>query len=196
MHRPANSSDPRGLRVTVFHPKGAQLDSLMAQLARIACVAHAFWPPTIAPPQGTELVMFSVCGDASDMELSWARQTSAPPVIALVAQESQASLRLMQRLGANAVLPLPLQGEGLLSAIALARALHEQQRELQRRLQKLEQKLDSLNVLNDAKSILIRTRHVNEEQAYTLIRERAMATRTSTDQVARSIVDANQVLGL
>lgn len=182
----------RGLRVSLFHPKDRQLDALTARLEQLGCHVHAFWPPTIDPPDGTDLVMFAVSAGADGPALDWAACPSAPPVVALVCDESPAALRLLLKLGAKATLAMPADGRGLLPAIAVARATHD----AQRRLHKLEQKLASLTVLNDAKSILVRTRNIDEEQAYTLIRERAMARRVSTDQIARAIVDANRVLGL
>lgn len=191
-----NCRDLRGLRVSVFHPRDARLGWLMAQLATLGCSAHAFWPPTVAPPEGSDLVLFAIPASADDIDAGWAQQAQAPAVLALVTEETPAALRLLQRLGATAVLPLPLQENGLKAAMLLARSLHIQRRDLGRRVQRLEQKLASLGVLSDAKAILIRTRNISEAQAYTLIRQQAMDKRVSTEQIAQAIVDANRVLCL
>lgn len=191
-----NCRDLRGLRVSVFHPRDARLEWLMPQLAALGCSAHAFWPPTVAPPEGSDLVLFAVPANADEIDVAWAQQPQAPAVLALVTEETPAALRLLQRLGATAMLPLPLRENGLKAAMLLARSLHAQRRELGRRVQRLEQKVASLGVLSDAKAILIRTRNISEMQAYTMIRQSAMDKRVSTEQIAQAIVDANQVLGL
>lgn len=191
-----NCRDLRGLRISVFHPRDARLESLMVLLDSIGCSAHAFWPPTIAPPEGSDLVLFAVPANADEIDAGWAQQPQAPAVLALVEEETPAALRLVQRLGATAVLPLPLPPAGLKMAILMARSLHLQRRDLGRRVQRLEQKVASLGVLSDAKAILIRTRNISEMQAYTMIRQSAMDKRVSTEQIAQAIVDANQVLGL
>ncbi len=191
-----NCRDLRGLRVSVFHPRDAQLDRLMAQLASFGCSAHAFWPPTIPPPDGSDLVLFALPANPDDIDAGWAQQPQAPAVLALVTEETPAALRLLQRLGATAMLPLPLRENGLKAAMLLARSLHTQRRDLGRRVQRLEQKVASMGVLSDAKAILIRSRNISEVQAYTMIRQSAMDKRVSTEQIAQAIVDANQMLGL
>jgi AmiR/NasT family two-component response regulator len=88
------------------------------------------------------------------------------------------------RIGAKGILAKPLRTADILSSIVLARAAHAEMRSLQKKAQRLEQKLGALNVINDAKMILMRTRSMNEEQACTVIRGQAMSKRMSTEQIA------------
>ena len=59
---------------------------------------------------------------------------------------------------------------------------------------RLEQKLSAFNLVSEAKLVLIRTRNLNEEQAYTFLREQAMRKRCSIEELARAVINANQLL--
>lgn len=185
----------RGLRIAVFHPKDEHRAPLLAALARLGCIAHSFWPPTIAPPAGTELVLVDVrdAGVASNPD--WTQAPDAPPVVALIADDDPASLDAALTLAPGAVLSLPLRPADVLPALLLARATQAHMRLLLQRVQRLERRLATLNLLHDAKTILMRTRELSEPQAYALIREQAMAQRVPTEQIARTIIDAHRLLG-
>ena len=59
---------------------------------------------------------------------------------------------------------------------------------------RLEQKLQAANQIHDAKAILMRTRGVNNTEAYRIIREQAMSKRVATEDIARAIIHANEIL--
>jgi AmiR/NasT family two-component response regulator len=48
----------------------------------------------------------------------------------------------------------------------------------------------------EAKNILMISRNLNEKDAYELIRDRAMSKRITTEEVAISIINANEILSL
>jgi AmiR/NasT family two-component response regulator len=84
----------------------------------------------------------------------------------------------------------------LLSTLVLARESHKENRGLQRRLRKVEAKLVGVRHIADAKVILMKTHHVSETEAYDLIREKAMSTRSTTEEVAKAIFEAHEVLSM
>jgi AmiR/NasT family two-component response regulator len=69
-------------------------------------------------------------------------------------------------------------------------------RALARRLKKVEAKLLGVRHIADAKAILMKSHHVSETEAYDLIRDQAMAKRTTTEEVAMAIVEAHELLSL
>jgi AmiR/NasT family two-component response regulator len=94
------------------------------------------------------------------------------------------------------VLPSPVRSFGLLSSLVVARQVYDDIKSHARRLRKLEGKLLGVRRIAEAKSILMRTRNVTEDQAYDLIREQAMNKRVTTEEIAGAIVNANEILSL
>ena len=185
----------RGLRVSVFHPKDSDAEVLISHLERIGCTVHNFWPPLPRPPEGSDLVFLAARPDILELDFSWAAEVSAPPVIALIEYENPTVVEFVLRIGAKGILAKPLRTAGVLSSMVLARAAHSHAHDLQKKVFRLEQRLGSLNVIHEAKAVLIRTRQLDETQAYKLIRDQAMAKRVTIEHIAKAIVDANKMLG-
>lgn len=73
--------------------------------------------------------------------------------------------------------------------------LHQQeQTRFKNDLTKLREKLDNVQKVNDAKFVLMRHRGITEREAYDLIRKQAMAKRTTTAEIAQSIINAESIL--
>ena len=104
-------------------------------------------------------------------------------------------MEFVLRIGAQGILAKPLRTAGVLSSMVLARAAKSHTQHLQKKVSRLEQRMGSLNLIHEAKAVLIRTRQLDETQAYKLIRDQAMARRVTIEQIAKSIVDANKILG-
>lgn len=49
--------------------------------------------------------------------------------------------------------------------------------------------------MTKAKAILVETRGISEDQAYAIIRDQAMSKRTTTEEIANAIINANEILG-
>lgn len=65
---------------------------------------------------------------------------------------------------------------------------------MQKRIQKLESRLENVRLIEQAKRFLMETRGVSEEDAFRLMRNRAMERRCSIEEMASSIVDARDAL--
>jgi AmiR/NasT family two-component response regulator len=83
---------------------------------------------------------------------------------------------------------------GLLTTMVVALGQVERSRERDRYVAKLEQRLASQRKVARAKTILMQTRNVNEDDAYKLIRDQAMTKRVTTDEIADAIIKANEIL--
>ena len=59
---------------------------------------------------------------------------------------------------------------------------------------RLEQRLTAQRKIAKAKAILMLTRNMSEE-AYNLIRNRAMTKRMTTEEIADAAINANEILG-
>ncbi|MBD9422779.1 ANTAR domain-containing protein [Achromobacter sp. ACM04] len=193
---PSLLKDLRTLRIAVYHPDDADGRQLTQQLQRIGCQVQTFWPPAPTLPEGLDAVFLAVRPDVIDLGFEWAKSEDAPMVIAIVTYENPTIVEAVLRIGAKAVLPSPVRSFGLLSSLVVARQVYDDIKSHARRTRKLEGKLLGVRRIAEAKSILMRTRNVTEDQAYDLIREQAMNKRVTTEEIAGAIVNANEILSL
>jgi AmiR/NasT family two-component response regulator len=198
--RRANSGTPRLLRdlrllrVLVFHPNDHDGEEIIRQLQRIGCQVKAFWPPPEKIADDADLIFLAVRPEVS-MNLPWIRSDSTPAIIAVVNYENPTIVEAVLKLGANGVIASPVKSFGLLTAMVIARQINAEQKEKSKLVARLEQRLAGIRRLTKAKTILMQTRGISEDQAYEIIREQAMAKRVTTEEIASAIINANEILG-
>ncbi|MCW5671076.1 MAG: ANTAR domain-containing protein [Hydrogenophaga sp.] len=193
---PQQLKELRTLTVAVVHPDDSDGRQLTQQLQRIGCKVQAFWPPVQSIGKDVDVVFLAVRPEILNLNMDWAHAEDAPTVIAVVNYENPTIVEVVLGLEAKAVLPSPVRSFGLLSALVLARESHKVNRALARRLKKVEAKLLGVRHIADAKAILMKSHHVSETEAYDLIRDQAMAKRTTTEEVAMAIVEAHELLSV
>lgn len=186
----------RTLKIAVIHPDDGDGRLLTQQLQRIGCRVQASWPPMQQMPEGIDIAFMAVRPDFIHLRLEWTRREDAPAVIAVVNYENPTIVEAVLELGATAILPSPVRSFGLLSVLVVAREAHNKNRSLCRRLRKVEAKLLGVRHIADAKAILMKAHSLSESEAYDLIREQAMNRRATTEEIASTIVEANEVLSL
>jgi AmiR/NasT family two-component response regulator len=191
---PALLRDLRSLQVVVFHPDDADGQELLGQLRRIGCQVKAFWPPQERLPEDTGLVFFAVRPEALAEEPAWLKRDPLPPVIAVVNYENPITIEAVLRLNAAGIVASPVKSFGILSATVVALSQSLRARERERYVTRLEQRLAGLRKLAKAKTVLMHSRGIGEEQAYQLIRSQAMAKRVTTEEIADAIIKANDIL--
>jgi AmiR/NasT family two-component response regulator len=191
---PALLKDLRTLKVVVFHPDDRDGEQLTQQLKRIGCQVQGFWPPLSDLPEGVDVVFLAVRPDDISLDFSWCRGTQWPTIIAVVTYENPTIVETVLRIGAKGILPAPVRSFGLLSTLVLARQHNEELQSHARRIKKLENKLLGQRKIVEAKSILMKTRGISENEAFNLIREQAMEKRVTNEEIAGAIVNANDIL--
>lgn len=198
--RPSDRATPnqlkelRALKVTVIHPDDTDGRQITQQLQRIGCRVQAMWPPVLSIASDVDVAFVAVRPEILNLSMEWARHEEAPTIIAIVNYENPTIVDVVLRLGAKAVLPSPVRSFGLLSALVIAREAHKENRSLSRRLRRLETKILGARHIAEAKLILMKTRNVSDTEAYDIIRERAMSSRTTTEEVAKAIFEAHELL--
>ena len=191
---PTQLKNLRLLRVAVCHPDDADGQQLTQQLRRIGCHVQAFWPPLPVLPELTDVVFLAVRPDSIDMNFEWFNTDEGPTIIAVVNYENPTIVEIVLRIGAKATLPSPVRSFGLLSMLVVARQVHGELKAQKRQLRKLSGKVLGVRRIEEAKNILIHTRGISEAKAYDLLRDQAMSKRVSIEEVAQTIVSANEVL--
>jgi AmiR/NasT family two-component response regulator len=186
----------RSLRVLVFHPDDQDGQELIGQLGRIGCQVKAFWPPLDKLPEEADLIFFAMRPEILSMDLPWLRKEGLPPMIPVVNYENPVIIEAVLQLNAYGVIASPVKSSGLLTAIAVAVHQAEKSRTREKYVGRLEQRLTAQRKLAKAKAILMLTRNMSEEEAYNLIRNRAMTKRMTTEEIADAVIKANDILGL
>jgi AmiR/NasT family two-component response regulator len=186
--------DLRSLRVCVFHPHDRDGAQLTQQLQRIGCSVHAFWPPLASAPPGTDVVFIALCPDILIAIDDWCTDDEAPPTIAVLNYENPTVMEAMLRIDAKAVVTSPIRSFGLLSALVLAREIGRERKKLRKRIMRLEEKLGSARRVSEAQDILCRQRGVSKDEAYRIMREKAMVKRMTVEDIASAIINANDIL--
>ena len=185
----------RSLTVTAYHPADEDGEELLSQLRRIGCRAQAFWPPAQTLPERTDVVFIAVGPDTALPDWPSASDSkSSPTLIAIVNYENPTVVDRVLKLEVHGIVASPIRPFGLLSALVVARQVRNSRTSLERQLQRLENKLAGVRHVAEAKAILMRGRNVSETDAYQIIRDQAMARRTTIEHMAYAIVSANDIL--
>ena len=188
--------DLRGLNIEVMHPPDAEGVSLVEHLRRIGCITTTAWPLPEELGAASDLVVLAVEHDGREplRRLFRNQDRALPTVIAIVGYENPSILQLVLEIGAHAVIERPVRPFGLLTQLAIARSLWQQQQEASRRVQKLERKLAGIQKIQRARLILMASQGLTEEEAYQLIRRQAMSKRMTMEEMAAAIINAHALL--
>ncbi|MEM5370735.1 ANTAR domain-containing protein [Paraburkholderia azotifigens] len=194
--RPAQQilKDLHSTRVCVFHPNDSDGKELTRQLQRIGCQTEVFWTVPPALPPDTGLVFVSVSPDMTGQEFPWSACEDAPPVIAVVNYENPTVVNQVFRLGALAIVTSPVHSFGLLSKMAIALETSRELKECRARIARLEGKLIGVRTVATAQNILSSTRGIDLDEAYKLMRARAMSKRVTIEEIASDFVNANAIV--
>lgn len=187
--------DLRSLRVCVFHPRDQDGEGLTRQLERIGCQVKAFWPPLSSLPDDVDVVFMALSPDMVDADFAWCQVEDGPPVIAVITYENPTIIEAVLRVGAIATVASPVRSFGLLSVLVLARDVHSTLRKQKKRIAQLEAKLQGVRQIAEAQDILVTQRGITKEEAYHVIREQAMQKRVTAEEIAKAIINANEILG-
>jgi AmiR/NasT family two-component response regulator len=188
--------DIRALRLLVVHPDDRDREELADQLSRIGCAFSCQWPLLDAPPSGTDMVLLAVHPDTLSQPCPWLEKPGAPPVIPIVAFENPITLAAVLHLDAFTTIASPVRPAGVLTALALTLHQSKQRRTREHYIQRLEQKAAHQHLIQKATRALMDARRLKEDEAYELLREKAMLQREPIEQVARQIIKATEALGI
>jgi len=185
----------RKLRILLLHPGDREGEDLLEHLNRIGCQVSISWPPPAAIPTGTDVVLVAVRAIVEGgVEFVWDAEKPCAPLIAIVDYENPLIVERVLRLGAQAVIGLPLQPLGILANLLLSATNFERNKKLQQRVERLTSKLKANRDISAATSIIMHTHGVSEREAYEMLRSQSMIRRTTIECTAAAIIQASDVL--
>lgn len=189
-------NDLRSLNVLVLHRRDADCDDLVQQISRIGCNVETVWPCPVTLPANVDVVFVEIRESvpASMQKLLQDGASNRPTLIGIIGYENPSVLLGLLDLNVQTVLSKPLRASGVMSSILMARRIWLQRREDLANLEKLRLKLENIQIVTEAKFILMRHHGINESEAYKVIRTHAMSRRTSTLDIANAIINADGLL--
>jgi AmiR/NasT family two-component response regulator len=191
--QPSGRAEWRDFRVVVAHPYDQSGSALLRFLRRLDCrITHA-WPAPERLGEPADLLFCALDRQVLPLASSLLGEPR-PAIVAVLADDTGDLAKLISSIGPHAILAKPFEDGAVLASMVLARANSGYQQRLLARIAKLEETLRSMRKVERAKAILMEKRHLDESEAYELLRKQAMNKRVPIGLVASAIIDANEVL--
>lgn len=190
------------LRVLLVTDTDKPIGELRVALARLGCemlaeVAKPQALPRVVESERPDVVIIDTESPSRDtLEQLAVMNAAAPrPVLMFSADGNQSRIREAVEAGVTAYSVEGLAAERLapILEVALARFAHEEK--LRARLVKAENELADRKLIDRAKRLLMDRRRVSEQEAYAILRKRAMDQGEKLVEVARQLVSIAELLG-
>ena len=169
-------------------------DALARELARSRGRVRRLWPLPPRLPEDADILFCELVPELPHC-LPWVPGQPSAALVAVTSAVQTPDLKLLRNCAPHAVLHRPFTTATVLTSLALARAQFLYERRLRSRIDKLDETLRAFRSVERAKTILMQTKKLDEEEAYHFMRRQAMNCRVSISAVAAAIVDSHDVLG-
>jgi response regulator NasT len=196
------SAVPPKLRVLLVTDTIKPIGDLRQALAKLgydmlAEVATPAALPRVVEEQRPDVVIVDTDSPSRDTleHLSVMNRTAPRPVVMFSNDTNNQFIRAAVGAGVTAYLVEGLAPERLapILDVALARFAHEEQ--LRKKLFDLERELADRKVLDRAKGFLMDRHKITEQQAYAMLRKRAMDQGMKVAEIARQLISLADLLG-
>ncbi len=117
------------------------------------------------------------------------------PIVLFTEDDRPDVMRQAIRAGVSAYIVEGIQAQRLKPILEVAMARFESDQTIRAQLQARDQQLADRKRIEQAKGLLMKMRHCNEEEAYTLMRRQAMSRQQKLIQVAEQIIAMHELLG-
>jgi AmiR/NasT family two-component response regulator len=190
---PQSLQEIRSLRIAVVHQPDQDRNELLEHLKRIGCKVQAYWPNLEVELDAIDLVIMSVTPQTAAYHHAWLGGKNAPPIIPVVTYENPVVIEAVMQLNAFSVIPSPVRSFGVLTAIAVTIAQHKKHKSLQAFIQRAEQKAARHRTIELAKSIIMKTRQLSDDEAYRVLCLQARDNHALIETVADEIVKSGSI---
>ncbi|GAB5471068.1 MAG: ANTAR domain-containing response regulator [Rhodospirillales bacterium] len=182
------------LSVAVVTERDDDGGRLIRELQRLRARVQHLWPMPQQLPMDYDVVFCDLTEDLPS-RLPWLPGEPKSALVLIVSDRAPFSLGLLHRCAAQAVLHYPVLPLAVQTTLALSRDHHLYERRLRGRIEKLDDNLRNMRSVERAKSIVMHSKGLDEEEAYHFLRRQAMARRVSIGEIAKAIIDSQELLG-
>jgi AmiR/NasT family two-component response regulator len=181
------------LRILVVHPHDSEGMRIVRCLRRIGCDVETIWPPPTQLSDGPDVVFFLI-DEGTRRLLSCLGNRPPAAIVGIVAPETPDILRLLADCGPHAVVGKPTNPFAILTSLSVAHNIFRYEGRLHTKIRKLEETLRSVRRVEQAKTILMRTKNIKEQEAYEYLRRYAMNKGLPIGKVASAVIDTTEML--
>lgn len=180
--------------VAVVTERNDDGERLIRELQRLRAQVQHIWPMPQQLPAKFDVVYCDLAEDLPS-RIPWLPGEPDSALVLIVSEQTPFNLKILHRCAAQAVLHYPISPLAVQASLALGREHHLYERRLRGRIEKLDENLRTMRSVERAKSIVMRSKNLDEEEAYHLLRRQAMARRVSIGTIANAIIDSQELLG-
>lgn len=144
-----------------------------------------------------EVVLIDTDSPARDLmeQVAVMTRDQPRPIVLFTDDQNPATMRQAIKAGVSAYIVEGIQAQRLKPILDVAIARFESDQALRAQLQARDQQLAERKRIELAKGMLMKMKHCNEEEAYTLMRRQAMSRQQKLIQVAEQIIAIDEMLG-
>ena len=180
------------LDIVVAVPRDESGQVLLRELQRTRARVRHVWPLAEPLPEGCDVIFCEATAEASRL-VPW--PPGQPSATLVMVAGATVDLDVLRRATPDAVLHRPFAGQAVLASLMVAHANFSYASRLRQRIQKLDETSRNIRSVERAKTMLMQTRKMREEEAYRFIRNQAMTRRISIGALATAIVEAGDLSG-
>lgn len=174
-------------RVTVLHRADSNTERLARQLRLLGLRVETMWEP-LSMAAVPELLIVDA-DQGYDGLLPWQGSEEPPcPLIALLGSEAPSRIAWALDHGAGAILSKPLNPSAVYPALVMALSKHEECAAIRAQLSHLEERLKLRPLVHSAIRQIAETQRLSDDEAYVLLRDRAMQQRQPIEAVAAHVL--------
>jgi len=185
-------TDFHALRVAIVHPRDRDGEELLRQVRRLGCAAELHWPPADLAGEA-DLLFCLVNWETRALIEEWTARAAAA-VIAVADASDGVAQQFLHDATPHAALVKPIVPGAVALQIVVARQASRYQQRMQAKIAKLEETLRLFRKVEQAKTVLMNRRNMDEPKAYAYLREQAMRRRVPVGVIATAIVESDAVL--
>ncbi len=183
----------RESQALVIHPNDDDGVALTRHLNRVGCIARQVWPAPETLPDGVKIVLFLLSPEEGEQVCDWMGGEEDVARIAIISYETPEILSRLAKLSTHSVLTKPIRLFGVLAAVTNAVQMSKHLGRLNRRIRLLDETLKGRRKIENAVQLLMKEKSIGEEDAYRLLREKAMKDRVSMVSLASAYLLSNGI---
>jgi AmiR/NasT family two-component response regulator len=181
-----------GWRATILHRPEAATERLTRQLRLLGFRVTVQWVPLDASVL-PDVVLVDADQGWDDL-LPWNGADAPLPVVALLGSEAPGRIAWLMEQGSCTIISKPVTASAVYPALVMAVSIYKERQAVRTRLQILEERVRLRPLVHAAVQKIMEARQMDEEQAYKILRARAMQKRLPMEQVAASIIGGAEPL--
>lgn len=184
----------QNLNVALIAELDGDGERLLRELQRLRCTVRQIWPVPVQLPENYDVVYCTLTDDLP-RRIPWLPGEPTTALILVDRGQEALNLKLINNCAAHGLIHYPSTPRSTIGSLAMAREHFLYEQRLRGRIEKLDENLKAMRTVEKAKSILMRSKNIGEDDAYNFLRTQAMERRVTISVIAKAVVESFEILG-